>query len=448
MLGPSFLILATGLGSGEIILWPYLVSTAGLGIAWLAVLGITFQYFINLEIQRYTLVTGESVFMGMNRIFPKAPYWLMISTFLGFAIPGTVAASAQIAGYLLGWDDFRWLAVGMVLVMGVVLSMGRSVYQVMENVTKAIIILLVPTIVIFLFWISSDSDWLALGQGILGQGQGYKFIPPGVAIATIFGAFAYSGSGGNLNLTQSAYIKEEGYGMGKYADKLKGLTKMKEAANLKLSGESFELNEENLSNYRKWWRKMSWEHFLVFWCAGLLSMLLLMLLAFITAYGKPLGHEGVTFIINQGIVIQGAISPLVGAVFLAALALMLFQSQMGVYDASVRIVSENFAIKQLKDHHTGTINLSRIYYLFLWGQIALSVLLFVVGFYDPVVLVTIAAVINAVSMFVHVGLVNWTNHKLLPAPTQAPRWRKLIMLLIFAVFGVFSIVTLWSKLPW
>ena len=34
LLGPSFIILALGLGSGEIILWPYLTSKYALGIAW------------------------------------------------------------------------------------------------------------------------------------------------------------------------------------------------------------------------------------------------------------------------------------------------------------------------------------------------------------------------------------------------------------------------------
>ncbi len=52
LLGPSFIILALGLGSGEVILWPFLVATYGLGIALGALLGITFQYFMNMEIER------------------------------------------------------------------------------------------------------------------------------------------------------------------------------------------------------------------------------------------------------------------------------------------------------------------------------------------------------------------------------------------------------------
>ena len=77
IIGPSFVILALGLGSGEIILWPYLSSNYGLGIVWGAVLGITFQFFINMEIERYTLVKGESVFVGIAKFFKWATFWFI-----------------------------------------------------------------------------------------------------------------------------------------------------------------------------------------------------------------------------------------------------------------------------------------------------------------------------------------------------------------------------------
>ena len=78
LIGPSFVILALGLGSGEIILWPYLASNYGLGIIWGALLGITFQYFINMEIERYALVKGESVFVGIAKLWRGAPIWFIV----------------------------------------------------------------------------------------------------------------------------------------------------------------------------------------------------------------------------------------------------------------------------------------------------------------------------------------------------------------------------------
>ena len=46
LLGPSFILLGLGLGSGELILWPYLTSNWGMGIIWGAILGVTFQFLL------------------------------------------------------------------------------------------------------------------------------------------------------------------------------------------------------------------------------------------------------------------------------------------------------------------------------------------------------------------------------------------------------------------
>src|SRR3989344_9553780 len=103
LIGPSFILIGLGLGSGEIILWPFLSSNYGLGIIWAAVLGITFQFFMNMEIERYALVKGESVFAGFARMGRWLPSWFIMSSFLGFMWPGMSAASAVMLGKVLGW---------------------------------------------------------------------------------------------------------------------------------------------------------------------------------------------------------------------------------------------------------------------------------------------------------------------------------------------------------
>ena len=67
-LGPSFILLGLALGSGELIMWPYLAANYGLGLLWGGLLGISFQYILNTEIMRYTLAWGESVFVGLKKI--------------------------------------------------------------------------------------------------------------------------------------------------------------------------------------------------------------------------------------------------------------------------------------------------------------------------------------------------------------------------------------------
>jgi hypothetical protein len=441
MIGPSFIILALGLGSGEVILWPYMVSNYGLGVAWGALLGITFQFFMNMEIERYTLVKGESVFVGIAKIFPKAVYWFIISTFIGFGLPGIVAASAQVLAQVFGLADFKWLAIILLLIIGFILTFGRTVYGMMEKITKIIIFAGVPFIFILAVYFSSSTDWVVLGQGLMGKGEGFWFLAPGIAIATFLGAFAYSGAGGNLNLTQSIYIKEKGYGMGAYSQKIAGLfAQRNKKQEIKLDGEEFELNKENIKNFKSWWRLVNLEHLIVFWFIGLLSMAMLMLLAYSTVYGLAGNAQGINFVISEGLQIGALTFPFLGLLFLVVVGIMLFQTQLGIMDSTSRIMSENTAIMKLRKSGDKKIALSKIYYVFVWAQIAFGITLFLFNFYEPKTLIVLGAVINAFAMLVHTILVYILNRRSLAKVFQPALWRKIIIYFIIAFFAVFSVI--------
>ncbi|MFZ5390782.1 MAG: Nramp family divalent metal transporter [Patescibacteria group bacterium] len=445
LLGPSFIMLALGFGSGEVILWPYLSSNFGLGIAWGAFLGITFQFFINMEIERYALIKGESVFVGLKKIWSGSPWWFIISTFLGFGLPGIVAASAQVFAHVIGLNDFKWLAILFLIVIGLLISSGRTVYGLMEKVTKTIIFVGLPFIIVLAVIISQSTDWLSLAQGLVGQGEGYKWLPEGLALATFLGAFAYAGAGGNLNLTQSIYIREKGYGMGYYAQKISGLFRnKKDQPTIKLTGQDFDLTPVNLANFKAWWRRINLEHLLVFWFLGFVGICLLMILSYTTTYGLAGNLQGIKFIINEGQAIGRLVSPIIGTIFLLVVSIMLWQTQLGVLDSTSRIMAENLALKKLNNKNQ--LPLGQIYYGFLWAQIIFGIILFLFNIYEPKTLIIIGAVINAVAMFIHVGLVNWMNRKLLPKILQPKMWRQAIIIIIFLFFGLFSAITLWGNL--
>ena len=52
VLGPGVILLATALGSGEYVLWPFIASHIGLAIMWAAIVAIAIQFFINMEVER------------------------------------------------------------------------------------------------------------------------------------------------------------------------------------------------------------------------------------------------------------------------------------------------------------------------------------------------------------------------------------------------------------
>ncbi|KKU79990.1 MAG: hypothetical protein UY06_C0008G0001, partial [Candidatus Amesbacteria bacterium GW2011_GWA2_47_70] len=432
LIGPSFIILGVGLGSGELILWPYLASNFGLGIAWAAVVGITLQFFLNMEIERYSLVTGESVFAGWAKKWGKAaPVWFIISTIIPWIWPGIMAAAAVAAATAAGVPYSKWWGIGMLVVLGGIYSLGRVVYVTQERVQKAIILLGVPLVVGLAIWLAGRADWAALAAGVVNIG----WLPKGIPLATFLAALVYSGAGGNLNLAQSLYVKEKGYGMGKHSGHITNILAGREEE-VKLTGEVFAQTDENIGRFKTWWRRINLEHGMVFWVTGVVTMLLLMLLAYATVHGHPEVGTSVKFILLEAKTMGS-----LGVAFLVAVALMLFGTQFAVYGSNARMAAENLVLVHSSWFRVRSIG--KYFYGFLWLQILAGVLVLGAGFIEPLALVVTGAVLNAVAMCVYAGLILGLNLSL-PKALRPSWWRVTIVGLAGALYGGFAVFTIWN----
>lgn len=444
LIGPSFIILGLGLGSGEIILWPYLSSKYGLGIIWGAILGLTFQFFMNMEIERYALINGESVFVGLARKLRKLPFWFLISTFVPWVWPGIAAASAKFLGHALGTSDTKFLAIAFLVAMGLILSLGPILYKTVENLQKILITIGVPSIFILSIILAGRGDWSALMRGSVGVGEGYFLLPTGISIASFLAALAYAGAGGNLNLAQSFYVKEKGYGMGKFSGKITSLLLgEKDSEEVHLTGTKFEVDSESLSYFRKWWKNINIEHFIVFWLTGSITILLLALLSYVTTFGSGTNLKDIEFVFFEAREISLRIFPFAGTFFLLVGSLTLFGTQLTVFDATSRILSENIVIAffgKLTEKH-----IPKVYYGVLWLQILGGTVIFMSGFTQPLQLLMLAAVLNAFAMFVHTGLTLWLNHTSLAKELKPSMFRTVSMLMAFLFYGGFSLFTIYEK---
>ena len=439
ILGPSFILLGLGLGSGEIILWPYLTSNFGMGIIWGAVLGITLQFFINMEIERYSLVKGESIFVGFARKFRGLPYWFILSTFFAWIWPGIIAASAKLLGSLVGIVDTRYIAILLLLAIGGILTLGPILYKTVEKIAMFLIVFGVPGIFILTLFLAEKTDWAALAGGLVGRGEGYFLLPAGIPIASFLAAFAFSGAGGNLNLAQSFYIKEKGYGMGKFSGRITSILTGK-VESIKLEGARFEMNKENLNKFKDWWKVVNLEHLLIFWATGAFTICLLGLLAYSTAFGATTPAAGINFVLYEAAAIAQKTLPIFGTLFLLIGGVMLFSTQMTVLDATSRIMSENLLI--LKRRSWEAKSLPKIYYSFLWAQIAFGIVIFLLGFGEPLLLLTLAAVINAGAMFVHIALTLILNLTKLEKEVRPSLIRISMMVFSLLFFGYFTLRTI------
>ena len=449
LIGPSFIILGVGLGSGELILWPYLSSNFGLGIIWAAVLGITFQFFINMEIERYTLATGESIFVGLTRKFGKiTPYWFIATTLIPWMWPGIIASSAKVFSAGFGITYSKYAGILLLLLLGGLYSLGHIVYKTQEKTQKAIILVGVPFVFLITLFFAKPIDWVALGRGLVGLGEGFWLLPKGLPIATFLGALAYAGAGGTLNLAQSLYVKEKGYGMAKYAGHITNVLSGKKE-DISLEGATFETTDENINNFKLWWRRINIEHAIVFWITGAFTMILLSLLAYSTAYKDPGVETSINFVIREGSVIASRTFPFLGTFFLLMAGVMLFGTQFSVYGSNARISSENMVIadklslaSSLGKARFSTDKLPKLFYGFLWLQILVGIAIFLLGFTEPLALVVTGAVLNAISMFIYSGMILWLNLTSLEKPLRPSLIRIIGVGGAFLFYGGFSIFTI------
>jgi hypothetical protein len=438
LIGPSFILLGLGLGSGEVILWPFLASNYGMGIIWGAVVGITLQFFMNMEIERYALARGESVFVGLKRKVSAIPWWFILSTFLPWIWPGIAAASATLIVSLFGWsaDSQKYVAIVLLIIMGLILSLGPVLYKTVERFQMILISVGVPSIFLISIYLADRADFTAVAKGVVGVGDGFWLLPAGISIASFLAALAYAGAGGNLNLAQSFYVKEKGLGMGKFSGRITSVLTGKKSSKPILTGHKFPATKENITEFKKWWRVVNIEHFLVFWLTGSITIILLSLLAYNTTFGVS-STENISFVITEAKNIGIAIAPWVGTFFLTVVSLTLFGTQLTVYDATSRILSENVVLAsgmRIKDKH-----LPNVYYTVLWLMIASGIVIFLLGFTQPLQLLLLAAVLNAIAMFVHTGLTLWLNKTELPKAIAPNKFRTAVMSFAFLFYGSFSV---------
>ena len=143
-------------------------------------------------------------------------------------------------------------------------------------------------VVLLAIWLVKDRpDAVALQAKSVVTFGAPNFLPSSDKVPSmmLLGALAFAGAGGTLNLAQSDYIKDKGYGMGAYIGRMTSpITGKPEAAHD--NGFQFEQNESNLNRWRTWWRNASTEHFFSFFCTCLVCLILLTLIAYCLMYDR------------------------------------------------------------------------------------------------------------------------------------------------------------------
>ncbi|MBQ6640591.1 MAG: Nramp family divalent metal transporter, partial [Saccharopolyspora sp.] len=181
MLGPTVFLVALGVGMGESYMWPRLVLVFGPEIRWLFLIGVTLQAVVMLEMARWAMATGESIFTGAARLAKPLMWFFFVTAIAVYIWPGHLSAGAAALEKITGLPWVVSACAGLILV-GVVFSLAKVIYSLLENVLSVLIGLLVVGTTVVAAMAGNLSDLSSTLTGMLHFG----YFPPEAMSATWF----------------------------------------------------------------------------------------------------------------------------------------------------------------------------------------------------------------------------------------------------------------------
>ena len=418
IIGPAMILVALGVGLGETYMWPRLVILFGPEIRWLFLIGVTLQAVVMLEMARYAMATGESIFFGAARVFKPLMWFFFVVAIAVYIWPGHMAASA---GALEKITGIPWLvsAIAGLVLIGVVFSFAKIVYNLVETLLSVLMGVLVIGSAIVAALVGHLSDLTSTLTGMFAFG----YLPSEALSAAWFpiivGSIAFAGPSGMQQMWYTLYLRDKGAGMGAHLPRIHGLVHAGEEETMPSRG--FMFDTEDANEMRKWksWRKWVYnDAIILFWGITMLVTIVFTVLAQSAARQNPnVGAELQAG--NQSAALDAmadafssAGGAVLGIVFFGFIALVGWKGSLGIFDAFARGQADMtyFFVKGAK-----RFKMSHIYFGFLWGVILFGIVILLWGPADgPTDVLDVLAFLSTFAMGAYCVVLLLTNNKLLP----------------------------------
>ena len=267
--GPGILWAALAQGSGELIFWPYITAKYGAAFLGLLIPAALLQYWLNLEICRYTIVTGETPMTGFSRIGRWFAWFAWILVFVeniwfgAYASAGGTALAA-LTGFPDGWTPrgqslfWGYLTIAIYLVA---LVASRVAYTFVERFSMVVVFITMTGIIFAVF----QEPVLAVTGEFFGALVPHVTKPGDVPNwdpadwNTLAACIAFAGAGGMGQLFIAYWMRDKGIGMGKNVGRVTSPITGK-AETIPATGFYFADTAENKKNYKGWVRYFSFEN--------------------------------------------------------------------------------------------------------------------------------------------------------------------------------------------
>lgn len=429
MIGPAFFMAGFAVGAGELISIPRATLLFGPDILWIMLLACVLQAFINLEIVRYTLVTGESFQLGASRLWRPAGIMWGIANILNWIWGNIYAYSTGAAlALIFGGPVPAWVAFCYLIIVAIVLA-PKWIYYAVEKLLMVCVFAAVLASAVIAAIIGSIHPSYAI-EALVGNVK-FGVIPRAVDPFVLIGAAAAAGAGGTGNLWYSYITRERGYGMGgAIVGRIMGLRgKIEPYAE---SGFMPEPTEENIRRFKGWWSVAKKDQL----CWFLMTYAGILLFAVAIYSGlKPLGKvpAGLGLLLEEGKIFELVIGPVGIPLFIAIACIWLWSTQIAVIDCFARMNSD-----VLYTHFERARRYSIRTWYYIWIAVIVGFGLAIIPLGTPEVVMNLFLAILGLTMPFYGAFLIVMNNKLLPKPYR-PSIICNIAMVAFTIF--FSVMT-------
>lgn len=448
--GPGAIMIGLAIGSGEMVLWPWVTAKFGTEMMWAAALGVFLQLFINIEVGRWAVATGESAFTGFARISKFWVYFFMTLMFFGAFLPGmarAVGTSLRTLLFDVDGPGGDWLWTALIIVVALAILFGpKRMYTAVEKSVMTMVFVIFAGMIFVAVSVGTWEDVKAMLGSITNFG--HIRLDEDFTFHRFFGAFVFAGIGGLGNLYYAYYLRDKGVGMGKRIPALANPLREAQRGDSE-TGFVFEDNEQNRRRFHAWFSFVKADSIIFFWIANTLTMFLFMFGALVVLYPAGIVPAEDQVIWDLAKILESTMGTYGRYLFLIIGIMVFFSSALAGLDGGIRLwvdlLHGNFRFP-----HRFAAN--RLYLAFAIGLGSLGVTsTWVLETFDITVLdfFFIGAMLGGFAMAGYVPMLLYMNLKHLPKSIR-PGVFNIIMVAVGGVTYIsFAFYTLWTRVaPW
>jgi hypothetical protein len=258
-------------------------------------------------------------------------------------------------------------------------------------------------------------------------------------VSLLLGAIAFAGAGGGQNLCQSNWIRDKGFGMGRYVPRLVSPLTGTATTAPRAPRYVFDPTPEHMERWRSWWRLANVEQALAFAAVTVLTISMTSMLAHALLYGRADLPNGIAFLGLEGRALQEMVGPWFGVLFWLVGALSLFTAAMGIVDYTSRLAADALTALRRAPHAASE---SRMYFWIVWALVLSGVTVLAAGIDQPLVLLVIAACVGGTTMSVYSALLIVLNRRHLAPALRVGGFRLVVLAWSALFYGYLAVLTI------